>query len=77
MIHPYITIEWVDSARHDGWVDRQHESSDLVVHSIGLLVHEDDTTVTITTSLTSNEAFAPLTIPKVAIRMLRYHTHEY
>lgn len=77
MMRPYVTVEWVDSARHDGWVDRMQESEDLVVHSIGLLVHEDDSTITITSSLTSNEAFAPLTIPKVAARLIRYHSHEY
>lgn len=64
-----LYLEWVDSCAIKGW--NRIEGLDLTetkICSIGYLVYEDKNSVTITTSMSTNNSFMdPLIIPKCSI----------
>lgn len=67
-----VYVEWVDSAGQDGWVDRQTALSGSIpsrVRSVGIVLHEDDESITLVTGedTTHDNVDNPITIPKVAV----------
>ncbi len=67
--YPVVYLEWSDASSTCGWLDRKDELAGLmVVRSVGILFDEDDTSVTITTSLCEDGGVTdPFTIPKTGI----------
>lgn len=63
-----VEIEWLDSHCNLNWErDEECNPPDLLCTSIGFLLHEDDESVSITTTLCKHQAFDPLTIPQRAV----------
>jgi len=65
-----IKIKWVDSCYSNGWarLDAEYDKEDIVVHTVGFVIDEDEETVTISSSVSGGKfCHSPLTIPKVAI----------
>lgn len=69
-----IRVDWIDSSATRGWTYMpEHKEQNLLVHSIGYLLKENKTEITISTSYTPHEsAMDPLTIPKVAIKSRKF-----
>lgn len=74
---PHIVyVEWIDSARSEGWCTRKeieaaHEA--LTCYTVGFLVHEDDKVIVLAHSATKSDAGSPfcslMTIPKIALTL--------
>lgn len=64
-----VEIHWVDSVSTRGWTHMEgFKGEDLTVVSIGFIVHETKTNITISTSYTHyGSCMDPLTIPRCAI----------
>lgn len=70
----YVYLEWIDSVSSGGW--QKHEVRDMSVTSVGILVAEDKTSITISTSVYGRTSESPLTIPKVAIKKRKNKTWQ-
>lgn len=74
---PVVEIYWVDSYTSIGWFSYEEgespnpftvDGAKKEIRSIGFLLHEDDDTITISTSMSQSHAYiSPLSIPKVAV----------
>lgn len=63
-----VAMTWIDASGPDGWVDRDNLDYEIqTILSIGFLLHEDDTSMTISPSLGRHHVHAPMTIPKKAV----------
>jgi len=69
-----IYIEWVDSATHYGWRDRDEKYLPLTITSIGFVLSETEDNIVISTSLDGvNEmAIGPMVIPKCSIKKRKF-----
>ncbi len=63
----YVCIVWEDSCEVQGWVDLSEIAEVAEITSIGILVGDTKSGVTIATSTHENTAISPLTIPRNCI----------
>lgn len=73
MKYKKVHIEWVDSSSTRGWnYMPEFKDQELIVVSIGFLLKETKSDVTISTSYTPyGSAMDPLTIPRCSIKKLK------
>jgi hypothetical protein len=63
-----VKVQWLDSASSYGWVNLSDiKEEDLVVNSIGYLVHETDKSITLSCHIGATCVDAPMCIPRIAI----------
>lgn len=71
MVTSYKTyhIEWIDSAERHGWTHNDDEDGRGCSHvtTVGQVIRETDSTITVSIAVSEDGALSPLTIPKVAI----------
>lgn len=77
-----VYVEWVDSMAISGWFSPRivaEEAGGLRCETLGFLVHEDEESVTVSSSVSLtpkgdgiNSSSDPMSIPRCAIRVLRY-----
>lgn len=65
-----VEIHWEDSSAQHGWTHRDAlRPKPEMIRSVGLMVEEDEDGVTLTASVSSDDAFdSPVTIPWSAVR---------
>ncbi len=67
-----VSIEWDDSQSTYGWRIAEKDDIPSKIKSIGILVSDTKTGITISTSISEGLRFVDkLTIPKVSIRKMR------
>ena len=70
MMSQYVWIQWDDAQTEVGWIEKDAIKSLVPVKSLGWLVEETDTALTISSSYTGDGLFVdPLTIPKTSIKL--------
>lgn len=63
-----VYLRWVDSCHHLGWTDLDEIRHDaLELETIGWLIHADEKTVTVSSTVGDEQAHCPLKIPRAAI----------
>jgi hypothetical protein len=61
-----LHIIWEDSHHRSGWTDEREPAKPMVIHSIGWLVSETDTAITLSANVehTESQWCCEMTIPK-------------
>jgi len=72
-----VEIKWIDAIGDGGWCPYDcHGNKNMVIHSIGWLVSEDEQSVTVSCHLSGlGNCDNPMRIPRVAI--LEYYEIEF
>jgi hypothetical protein len=67
-----VEIDWEDSCSQYGWADKKRvDKPTMTCKSVGILIHEDKETVTVSHSVNPNHCSSPMTIPRRAINKIK------
>jgi len=72
-----VEVKWIDAIGDGGWCSFDyHSNRNMMIHSAGFLVHEDNETITVSSSISgAGHCDNPMRIPRVCI--VEYYEIEF